>query len=105
MPQDKGKQNLNESYTNKYQKHVGCSYGYKSVCVHDEFSKLFKLYLGEDAVYNFISSMTDESTYCSDVMKKRFTKELAMTKKIIKILRAQLNVGSEIAIILILTLK
>ena len=49
--------------------------------------------------------MTEESTYCSDVMKKRFTKELAMTKKIIKILRAQLNVGSEIAIILILTLK
>ena len=29
-------QNSNESYTNKYQKHVTCSY--KSVCVDDKFS-------------------------------------------------------------------
>ena len=28
-PEDNGKQNPNESYTNKYQKHVVCSYGYK----------------------------------------------------------------------------
>ena len=33
LPQDNGKQNPNDSYTNKYQKHVACSYGYKSVCV------------------------------------------------------------------------
>ena len=26
VPEDNGKQNPNESYTNKYQKHVGCSY-------------------------------------------------------------------------------
>ena len=31
-------QNSNESFTNKYQKHVTCSYGYKSVCVDDKFS-------------------------------------------------------------------
>ena len=35
------KQNSNESYTNKYQKHVACSYGYKSVRVHDKFNKPF----------------------------------------------------------------
>ena len=29
VPKDNGKQNLNESYTNKYQKHVACSYSYK----------------------------------------------------------------------------
>ena len=29
VPEDNRKQNLNESYTNKYQKHVACSYGYK----------------------------------------------------------------------------
>ena len=36
------KLNPNESYTNKYQKHVPCSYGYKLVCVYDKLSKFFK---------------------------------------------------------------
>ena len=52
MSEDNGKQNPNESYTNKYQKHVTCSYGYKLVCFDDKFSKFLKLYLGQDAVYN-----------------------------------------------------
>ena len=47
VPEDNGKQNLNDSYTNKYQKHVGCRYGDKLVCVDDKFSKPFKLYLDE----------------------------------------------------------
>ena len=29
VPKDNGRQNPNESYTDKYQKHVACSYGYK----------------------------------------------------------------------------
>ena len=29
VPEDNGKQNQKESYTNKYQKHLACSYGYK----------------------------------------------------------------------------
>ena len=33
------------------------SYSYKLVCVDDKFSQPFKSYLGEDAVYNFISSI------------------------------------------------
>ena len=74
VPEDNGKQNPNESYTNKYQTHVACSYGYKLVCVDDKFSKLFKSYLGKDAVYNLISIMIKESKYCSDVMKKYFNK-------------------------------
>ena len=81
VPEDNVKQNLNESYTSKYQKHVACSYGYKLVCVDDKFSKHFKSYLGDDAVYNFISSTIEESKYCSNVMKKYFNKELVMTKK------------------------
>ena len=81
VPEDNGKQNPNESYTNKYQKHAACSYGYKFVCGNDKFSKPFKSYLGKDAVYNFISSMIEESKYCSEVMKKHFNKEPAMTKK------------------------
>ena len=58
------------SHTNKYQKHVACSYDYQLVCVDDKFSKRFKSYLAEDAVYYFIGSMMKESKYCSDVMKK-----------------------------------
>ena len=33
MLENNGKQNPNESYTNNYQKHVACSYGYKLICV------------------------------------------------------------------------
>ena len=46
--------------------------GYKLVWIDDRFSKSFKTYLDEDAVYNFINSMIEESRYCSDVMKKTF---------------------------------
>ena len=66
VPEDNGKQNLDQSYTSKYQKHVACSYGHKSVCVDDIFSKPFKSYLGQDSVYNFINSFFEESKYCSD---------------------------------------
>ena len=79
VPEDNGKQNPNESYNSKYQKHVACSYGYKLVCVDDKFSKPFKSYLGEDAVYNFISRMIEKSKYCSDLMKK--LSKLVMTKE------------------------
>ena len=41
VPKEKGWQNSDESYTNKYQKHVACSYGYKLVCVNDKFCKPF----------------------------------------------------------------
>ena len=34
-----------KTYTNKYQKYIVCSYGYKLVCPDDTFSKLFKKYL------------------------------------------------------------
>ena len=53
--EDNGNQNPNEYFTNKYQKHVACSYGYKLVCVDNKFSKPFKSYLDEDAVYNFLA--------------------------------------------------
>ena len=38
MPEDNRKQNPEDSYTNKYQKQIDCSYGYKLVCVDDKFS-------------------------------------------------------------------
>ena len=42
VPEDNGKKNTENSYTNKYQKHIACSYGYKLVCVNDKISKSFK---------------------------------------------------------------
>ena len=63
---------------NKYQKHVACSYGQKLVCFDDKFNKPFKSYLGEDAGYNFINSMIEESIFCTDIMKKHFNKILEL---------------------------
>ena len=80
MPEDNGKQNPEEYYTNKYQKQIACSNACKLVCVDDKFSKPFKIYIGEDAVYNFINNMIEESKYCNKVLKKHF-KESAMTKE------------------------
>ena len=81
VSEENEKQNPNDSFTNKYQKHVACRYGYKLVCPNDKFSKPFKSYLGKDFVYNFISSFIEESKYCSDAMNKHFNKNLVMTKK------------------------
>ena len=43
--------------------------------------QIYKSYLGQDAIYNFISSMREESKYCSYVMKKHFNKKLFITKE------------------------
>ena len=81
VPEDNRKQNPEQSYTTNYQKHSACSCGYKLVSVDDKFSKSFKTYLGDDAVYTFINNMIEESKYCSEVIKKHFNKELVMTKE------------------------
>ena len=65
VPEDNGRQNPEESYTNKYQKHIACSYGYKLLWVYDKFNKPFRTYSGKDAVYNFINNIIEESKYCS----------------------------------------
>ena len=76
VPENNKKKHPEEPYTNKYQKHIACSYGYKLVSVDEKFSTSFKTYFGEDAIHNFINSMIEESKYCSDVMKKKLTKNL-----------------------------
>ena len=94
-----GKQNANKSYTNKYQKHVACSYSYELVdvliywCVDDKFSKPFKPYVREDAVCNFINSMIKESKYYSEAIIKLLTKNLWWLKRIMKFLRTLLKFG------------
>ena len=67
VPEDNRKQNPDGTYTNKYQKHVACTYSYKLVCVDDKFSKSFKSYLGKDVVFNFINSKIEERKYCSNI--------------------------------------
>ena len=73
--------NDDKSYTETYQKHVDCSYGYKVVCCYnDKYSKPEQIYRGEKAVYKFMEAMLDEVKYCKKVMKKEFNKPLKMTK-------------------------
>ena len=48
------KPNNDNSYTEAYQKHTDCSYGYKVVyCYDDKYSKPLQIYRGENAVYKF----------------------------------------------------
>ena len=42
MPEGNRKQNPEECYRNKCQKHISCSYGYKLVYIDDKFSNPFK---------------------------------------------------------------
>ena len=79
--ENNGKQNQEESYTNKYKNIMLAVMDINLVCIDDKFRKPFKTYLGEDAVYNFINSLIKESKYCSGVTKKHFNKELVMTKE------------------------
>ena len=81
VPKNNGRQNPHESYTNKYQIHVGCSFGYELVFVDDKFSKPFKPYLGQDDVNELIINMMEGSKYCSTVMNKHFNKELVVIKE------------------------
>ena len=101
VPEDNGKQNPGNSYTNKYQKHVACSFGYELVYADDYFSKLFKTYLGEDSVYNFINSRIAESKYCKNISAKILWK----LKKMLKILKTLLNVEFVIMFMLMVMLK
>ena len=78
VPEDNVKQNPEESFMNKYQKQIACSFGYKLVCVDDNFSKSSKTYLGKEYLIN---SVIKESKCCCYVMKKYFNKELLISKE------------------------
>ena len=69
------------SYTEAYQTHEDCGYGYKVVCCYRErYSKPIQTYRGENAVYKFMEKMLQEVEYCKAVIKKRFNKALVMTE-------------------------
>ena len=72
----------NKSYTEAYQRHTDCGYGYKVVCCYDDkYTKPIQLYRGEKAVYKFMENMLEEVKWCKRVMKKYFNKPLRMTKE------------------------
>ena len=72
----------NKSYTEAYQRHTDCGYGYKVVCCYDDkHTKPIQLYSGEKAVYKFMQNMLEEVKYCKKVMKTFFNKPLKMTKE------------------------
>ena len=69
------------SYTEAYQTHEDCGYGYKVICCYDDkYSKYTRIYRGENAVYKFMEKMLKEVKYCKAVIKKHFNKPLVMTE-------------------------
>ena len=69
------------SYTEAYQTHEDCGYGYKVVCCYDDkYSKYTHTYRGENAVYKFMEKMLEEVEHCKAVIKKHFNKPLVMTE-------------------------
>ena len=74
--------NNNKSFTEAYQKHTDCGFGYKVVCCYDDkYTQPLKIYRGEKAVYTFLEYMLDEVKYCKRIIKKEFNKPLNMTKE------------------------
>ena len=71
-----------KSYTEAYQKHTDCGFGYKVVCCYDhKYSRPVQIYRGENAVYKFMENMLEEVNWCKQTMKKHFNKPLEMTKE------------------------
>ena len=77
MKEDKDRR----SYTEAYQTHKDCGYGYKVICCcDDKYDKYTCIYRGENAVYKFMEKMLEEVEYCKAVIKKHFNKPLVMTE-------------------------
>ena len=72
--------NNEKSYTEAYQKHTDCGYGYKVVCCYDDkYSKPVQIHRGENAVHKFMENMLKEVNWCKSQIKKHFNKPLKMT--------------------------
>ena len=71
-----------KSYTQAYQNHEACGFGYKVVCHYDQkYSKPAVIYRGENPVPKFYQNLTEEVKYCQEVIKEKFQKPLIMSKK------------------------
>ena len=78
----KGRPPEERSYTEKYQRHTACSFGYKVVCHYDEkYSRDLVIYRGEDCIQKFMKDMFEEVKNCQEVIREHFNKPLIMSKK------------------------
>ena len=70
-----------KSYTEKYQRHTACSFGYKVVCHYDKkYSKDFVIYRGLDPIAEFLKCMNREVQNCQGVIRDNFNKPLKMSE-------------------------
>ena len=75
-------QNNDKSYTDPYEEHQPCGYGYKVVCHGDpSYSRPFQYYRGSDVIEKFIENINNEAESCKETIKKHFNKPLIMTKE------------------------
>ena len=71
-----------KSYTEKYQKHTACSFGYKVVCHYDEnYSGDVVIYRGKDCIQKFMKCMFEEVKNCQKIIRENFNKPLKMTNE------------------------
>ena len=78
----KGRLPEERSYTEKYQRHTACSFGYKMVCHYDNrYSGDVVIYRGEDCIQKFMKCMFEEVKNCQSIIRDNFNKPLKMTKK------------------------
>ena len=78
-----------KSYTEKYQKHTACSFGYKVVCHYDnlgtqgpdhkKYSGDVVIYRGEDCIERFMKCMFEEVKNCQSIIRDNFNKPLIMS--------------------------
>ena len=79
---DSCSQRGDKSYTQAYQKHEACGFGYKVVCHYDQkYSKPAVIYRGKNTVPKLYQNLTEEVLYCKKVIKDNFQKPLIMFKK------------------------
>ena len=65
-----------------YQEHKACGYGYKIVCQYDDkYSKPYKGYRGENAVYKLIENLSEQIEIKKKIIKQNFNKEIIISKK------------------------
>ena len=70
-----------DSYTDKYQDHIPCSFAYKVVSVDNRFTKPTIIYRGENAAYEFIKAILEEYKYCKKIMEEYINKNLIMSEE------------------------
>ena len=70
-----------KSFTEAYQKHRDCGYGYKVVCCYnDKYSKPVEFFSCEKAVFKFSEFMLEEIKYCRKTINKHLNKSLKILK-------------------------